>query len=165
MTVTAQSALDAVQASAARLGEAVRELVLIAVEDQPRGAEVHLFTLIHDAVLDLAAEAEQAGALLWPDGQAGPARRAGASGAVTGCQEHISAMGSLLVRELAAPERLNELAALGRDRGREAGAWAKEIIRCIESCQQLIWTDLLPAIFAYWAEIADADRDTPRAPR
>ena len=42
MTVTIESALSEVQASARRLREIVRELVLIAVEDQPRNCQVHL---------------------------------------------------------------------------------------------------------------------------
>jgi hypothetical protein len=161
MTVTVRSALSEVQASARRLRDVVRELVLTAVEDQPRGAEVHLITLIHDAVLDLAAETEQVEALLCADGQAG---RAAISRAVADCQAHVNAMGRLLVRELATPERLNDLAALGRRHGREAGAWAKEIARCLDACQQLAWTDLQPAILAYWEEITDTDRDAPRAP-
>jgi hypothetical protein len=156
MTVTVQSALDAVQAAAERLSEAVHELVLIAVEDQPRDTEVHLVTVINDAVLDLAAEAEQAGTLLRADGQLAAVSRAGASRAVAGCQAHVNATGALLVRELATPRRLNDLAALGRQHGREAGAWAKEIVRCIESCQQLIWTDMQPALLGFWLELADA---------
>ena len=163
MTVTVQSALSEVQASARRLSEAVRELVLIAVEDQPRGTEVHLVTVIHDDVLDLAAEAEQAGALLLADGPAAAISRARASRAVAGGQAHLNAMGALLVRALATPERLNDLATLGRQHGREAGAWAKEIVRCLDACQQLAWTDLQPAILAYWEEITDTSRDTPTA--
>lgn len=164
MTVTVQSALDAVHASAARLGEAVRELVLIAVEDQPRSTEVHLITLIHDAVLDVAAEAEQAGAVLQAGGQPERAPGAGVPRAIAGCQAHLNAMGALLVRQLATPEQLNDLAALGREHGREAGSWASEIARCIDTCQQLIWTDLQPAILAYWEEITDTNRDASRAP-
>jgi hypothetical protein len=167
MTVTVQSALDAVHASATRLAEAVQELVLIAVEDQPRSTESHLITVIHDAVLDIAAEAEQAEALLRANGQAGAAPQAGpfpagASRIVAGCQAHVNAMGALLARGLMTPERLNDLAVLGRQHGREAGAWAKEIARCLSACQQLAWTDLQPAILAYWEETTGTDLDAPR---
>jgi hypothetical protein len=144
MTVTIESALAAVHASTGRLREAVGDLVLMAVEDQPRGIEAHLVTIVHDAALDLAAEAEQAEAAL----RAGPA-------AVVGCQTAVNALGAVLVRELAAPRRLNEMARFGAERGREAGAWAREIARCIQACQHLLWTDMNPALLAYWQELAD----------
>jgi hypothetical protein len=158
MTVTVESALSFVQAAAARLSEAVRDLVLTAVEDRPHGNEVHLVTVVHDAALDLAAEAEMTGAV--PEGTSLTA----VSHAVASCQAHVNAMGALLARELATSERLNDLAVFGRERGREAGAWAKEIIRCIESCQCLLWTDMQPALLGYWNEIIDTDRGASRAP-
>ena len=154
MTVTLQSALTEVQSSADRLRDVVRELVLIAVEDQPRGAEVYLVTVIHDAALDLAAEAEHAAAV-WRADRTQDAWQAPASRAVADCQAHVNAMGAVLVRELAPATMLNDLSALGRDHGREAGAWARETARCIDSCQQLIWTDIQPALLAYWRELAD----------
>jgi hypothetical protein len=162
MTVTVQSALTSVQATADRLGEAVRELVLIAVEDRPRGGEVHLVTLVHDAALDLAAEAEHAGAALRPERRPGDVFLAEASRAVIDCQAHVNLMGAVLVRELATPGRLNDLTVFGRDRGREAGAWAREIVRCIESCQQLLWTDMQSALLGYWRELADTANRTVR---
>jgi hypothetical protein len=64
MTVTEQSALANVSASVRRLIDTVRELVLIADEDQPRDCQVHLITLVRDAALDMAAEAEQADSAL-----------------------------------------------------------------------------------------------------
>ncbi len=70
----------------------------------------------------------------------------------------------MLVRELAPPELLNDLAALGRERGREVSAWSAEIVRCVQACQIALWTDLLPAISGYWEEIADTYRDASRAP-
>jgi hypothetical protein len=156
MTVTIESALTSAHASAGRLREAVRELTLIAVEDQPRGTEVHLVTLVHDAVLDLAAEAEEAEAALHTGSntvattQISPATRA-----VADCHMHVNALGRVLVTELAAPERLSELALFSRERGREAGAWAAEIVRCIETCQDLLWRDVQPALLCYWQELAD----------
>jgi hypothetical protein len=132
----------------------VRELVLIAVEDQPRGTEVHLVTAIGDAALDLAAEAEQV-ASVWRAGNTQDTPRAWASRAVAECQKHVNAMGSVLVQELAPPAILSDLTALGQNRGREAGAWATEIARCIDTCQQLIWTDMQPALLAYWRELGD----------
>jgi len=142
--MTTESALSSVHASARRLHEAVGDLLLMAVEDQPRGTEVHLVTIVHDAVLDLAGEAEQALALLKAD--------------VAGGQERINALGDVLVRELACPERLADLAGLGAERGREAGAWAGEIVRCIQACQRLLWTDMQPALLIYWREIAGTAR-------
>ena len=56
MTVTEQSALAGMRASVHRLLETVRELVLIADEDQPRDCHVHLITLVRDAALDIAAD-------------------------------------------------------------------------------------------------------------
>jgi hypothetical protein len=155
MIVTVESALNSVHASAERLREAVQELVLMAVEDRPRGTELHLTTLVHDAALDVAAEAEQAQAVLRPDRHGEGASRAVTSRQVAEGQARVNALGAVLIHELAAPERLGELAALGRDRGREAGAWAKEIVRCIETCQHLLWTDMQPALLGYWRELAD----------
>ena len=160
MTVTVESALNLVQASAERLREAVQQLVLIAVEDRPRGTELHLITLVHDAALDLAAEAEQATGALQPDGRGEGMSRTAASRQVIDCQASINVLGAVLVRDLAAPERITELAAFGTDHGREAGAWAEEIIRCIETCQHLLWTDVQPALLSYWRELADMTNRT-----
>jgi hypothetical protein len=155
MIVTVESALSSVQASAGRLHEAVQDLVLIAVEDRPRGTEPHLVTVIHDAALDLAGVAEHAQATLWPDGRGQGTARAATSVEVAESQARINAFGALLVRDLAAAERIKDLATLGRDHGREAGAWAKEIVRCIETCQNLLWTDIQPALLGYWRELAE----------
>jgi hypothetical protein len=155
MTVTVQSAMNSVRASAERLREAVQELLLIAVEDGPRGIELHLATIMHDAALDLAAEAEQATDALGQDGPREGMPRAAAARQVAQYQARINMLGAVLVRELASPERITGLAALGPDRGREAGAWAEEIVRCIETCQHLLWTDVQPALLGYWRELAD----------
>jgi hypothetical protein len=160
MTVTVQSALSAVQAAAGRLHEAVQELLLIAVEDGPRGIEVHLATIMHDAALDLAAEAEQATGALGQNGPAEGMRRATAAQRVARYQACINMLGSVLVRELVSPERISELSALGAQHGREAGAWAQEIIRCVETCQHLLWTDVQPALLGYWEEAIEMDPDT-----
>lgn len=154
--MTIQSALNAVQASARRLYETTRELVLVAVEDAPRNAGLHLFDVVRDAALELAAEAEQAHAVLWQDDR--PAQGAGhrpGPAMVARCQAHVNALGAILVRQLAAPDRLPDLAELTRDHGREAGAWAKEIVRCVGTCQVVVWTDLQPALLGYWAELID----------
>lgn len=155
MTVTVESALSAVRAAAVRLHEAVQELLLIAVEDGPRNVELHLATIMHDAALDLAAEGEQAWVLLQPGGRGDNPSRAATPRTLAEYQARILALGVVLVRELAVSERLNDLTALGRDHGREAGAWADEIIRCIETCQHLLWTDVQPALLGYWRELAD----------
>src|SRR5690348_2627735 len=155
MTVTVQSALGEVRAAARRLRELGRELVLTAVEDQPRNCHVHLVTVVHDAALDAAAEAEQADAAM---GEAEPqanAPPASPSQAVAHCQHHVTALGAVLVRELAAPELINDLAALGREHGREVSAWVGETIRCIQACQVALWTDVQPALLGYWRELAD----------
>jgi hypothetical protein len=155
MTATVRSALGEVQASARRLRDLVRELVLTAVEDQPRNCEVHLVTVVHDAALDAAAEAEQADAALSPERTANGARPRAGAPQVARCQHHVTSLGEVLVRELAAPELLYDLAALGRERGREATAWAAEIMRCVQACQVTLWTDVQPALLAYWRELAD----------
>jgi len=155
MIVTVESALSSVQASAGRLHEAVQDLVLIAVEDRPRGTEPHIVTVVHDAALDLAGEAEQAQATLRPDVPGQGMARAAISRQVAESQARINAFGALLVRDLAAAQRIKDLATLGGDHGREAGAWAKEIVRCIETCQYLLWTDVQPALLGYWRELAD----------
>lgn len=161
MTVTIESALTSAHASAGRLREAVRELTLIAVEDRPRGIEVHVVTVVHDAALDLAAEAEQAEAALRLERPAGgKTRSSSASRAVADCQAHVNALGGVLVSQLAAPERLSDLALFSRERGREASAWAGEIVRCIETCQHLLWTDIEPALLCYWQELADTTNRT-----
>lgn len=151
MTVTAQSALAGVQASARWLREAARELVLTAVEDQPRNCEVHLIAIVHDAALQAAAEAEQADAAVSPEqGPGGTTAQA-----VAHCQHHVTLLGAALVRELAAPDLLNDLAALARERGGEVSAWVREIFRCIQACQLALWTDVQPALLGYWRELAD----------
>jgi hypothetical protein len=156
MTVTVQSALSEVQASARRLRELARELTLTAVEDQPRNCEVHLVTVVHDAALDVAAEAEQAAAAVSPERRrAGGPPEAVPPQAVGHCQRHVTLLGGALVRELAAPESLNDLTVLGRERGREVTAWVREMLRCIQACQIALWTDIQPALLAYWQELAD----------
>jgi hypothetical protein len=155
MTVTAQSALAEVQASARRLREAARELVLTAVEDQPRNCQVHLIAIVHDAALQAADEAEQADAAMSPEQGPGGARSQAAAQAVARCQHHITLLGAALVQELAAPDLLNDLAALARERGGEVGAWVREIFRCIQACQLALWTDVQPALLGYWQELAD----------
>jgi hypothetical protein len=159
MTVTVESALSAVHKAAGRLHEAVQELLLIAVEDGPRGIELHLATIMNDAALDLAAETEQAVDALAQDRSGEGLSRAAAARRVAQYQGRINVLGAVLVRELASPERITGLAALGAGRGREAGAWAQEIVRCIETCQHLLWTDVQPALAGYWEEIIEMDPD------
>ena len=143
----------------------MRELVLTAVEDQPRNCQVHLVTVVHDAALDATAEAEQAAAALGLEQTADIAPpHAVTPQEIAHCQHHVSLLGAVLVRQLAAPELLNDLAALGREHGREVRAWSAEIMRRIQACQIALWTDLLPAIFSYWEEITDTYRDATRAP-
>ena len=156
MTVTVQSALAEVQASARRLRDLAGELVLTAVEDQPRNHRLHLFTVVHDAALDITAEAEQADAAVDPEQWAESAPpRAAASQAIARCQHHVVRLGSVLVRDLAAPELLGDLAELGRERGGEVSAWTGEIMRCIQACQLALWVDVEPALLGYWRELAD----------
>ena len=60
-----------------------------------------------DAALELAAEAEQAHAVLWQDDR--PARGAGhrpGPTMVARCQAHVNALGAILVRELTATAML-----------------------------------------------------------
>ena len=154
MTVTVQSALTGVQASARRIREIAGELVLTAVEDQPRSCQVHLVRVVHDVALEVAGQADQADAAVSPqDGDGAPPRPV--PQAVAHCQSHITSLGTVLVRQLAAPEMQNDLAALGRERGREVSAWVQEISRCIQACQIALWTDMQPALLAYWRELAD----------
>jgi hypothetical protein len=161
MTVTIDSALSSAHASAERLRDAVNELTLIAVEDRPRGTEVHLVTVVHDAALDMAAEAEQAETALRLElpSRAGTFGSA-ASRAVADCQSHVNELGGVLVRDLAAAGRLSDLAVFRRERGREARAWADEIVRCVETCQHLLWTDVQPALLCYWQELAEQTNRT-----
>jgi hypothetical protein len=156
MIVTVPSALSEVQASAQRLRELVRELVLTAVEDQPRNCQVHLITVVHDAALDATAEAEQAAAALGLEQTASMAPpHTATSQEVAHCQHHVALLGAVLVRGLAAPEMQNDLAALGRERGREVSAWVREISQRIQACQIALWTDVQPALLGYWRELAD----------
>jgi hypothetical protein len=156
MTVTVQSALTEVQASARRLRELVRELVLTAVEDQPSNCRAHLVMVVHDAALDATAEAEQAAAALDLEQTADIAPpHAVTPQEIAHCQHHVSLLGAVLVRQLAAPELLNDLAVLGREHGREVRAWSAEIMRRIQACQIALWTDTQPALLGYWQELAD----------
>ena len=160
--MTARHALSEVQASARRLRDLLRELVLTAVEDQPRNCQVHLVTVVHDAALDVAAEAEQADAALDAEQTEGACWPVGPQ-AVARCQHHVTELGEILVLQLAAPELLNDLMVLGREHGREVGAWAAEITRCVQACQVALWADVAPALLAYWQELAD-HTDRSRAP-
>jgi hypothetical protein len=160
MTVTVQSALTALVAAVRRLSETTGELALIATEDQPRDCQVHLVAVVHDAALDAAAEAGQAEAALASVGGADGR----AAHAVALSQQHIASLGEVLARGLAAPDFLNDLAALGRERGRETGAWVLEISRCVQACQIALWTDVQPALLAYWQEITDPDRGAASTP-
>jgi hypothetical protein len=154
MTVTVQSALTEVQASARRLSEVAGELVLAAVEDQPRNCQVHLVAVVHDAALEVADQADQADTVLSPrDGDDTPSMPAGQ--AVARCQRHVMTLGAALVRGLATPEMHDDLAVLGRERGREVSAWVREVIRCVQACQLALWTEMQPALLGYWQELAD----------
>jgi len=153
--MTAESARSAMHAAAGRFHEAVQELLLIAVEDGPRNVELHLATIIHDAALDLAAEGEQAWAVLQASARHDDRPRAVTPRQLAEYQARILALGAVLVRDLAVAGRLNDLAGLGRNHGREAGAWADEIVRCIETCQHLLWTEVQPALLGYWQELTD----------
>src|SRR5689334_12731214 len=161
MTVTVQSMLRSVQASSERLREAVRELTLTAVEDRPRGVTVHLLDAVSDTALELSSHAELAATEL--DGITDRWQRA--SLAVLAMQAHVNHLGAALTADLAAPERLAELAGFGRGHGRESAAWAGEVTRCVQAVQQLIWTDLQPALLGYWEEITDPDGGALRAYR
>jgi len=158
--MTVESALAALHTSARQLGEAVQDLVLIAVEDRPRGQELHLTTLVHDAALDRAACAVPVTGPRGADGAGACLSGAATSRHVAECHASVNSLGAVLVRELAAPDRMTELAALGRDHGREAGAWGEEIAHCIETCQHLLWTDVQPALLGYWRELADMTNRT-----
>jgi hypothetical protein len=160
MTVTVQSTLSSVRASAGRLREAVRELALIAVEDQPRSVTVHLLDAVSDAVLELTSHAELAATEL--DGISDPRRNAPL--AVLAAQAHLNQLGAALTADLATPGRLAELAGFGQGHGRESAAWAGEVLRCVQACQQIIWTDVQPALLGYWEEIIDASPGIPRTP-
>lgn len=106
--MTVESALAALHTSARQLGEAVQDLVLIAVEDRPRGQELHLTTLVHDAALDLAARAEQVTGALRADGSGARMSGATTSRRVAECHAGVNSLGAVLVRELAAPDRMTE---------------------------------------------------------
>jgi hypothetical protein len=154
MTVTMQSALRDVQASTQRFRDLTRELVLTAVEDQPRGGRVHLMAMVHDSALAVADLAEQAYMAVSAP-QADRARPKPAAQAVAHVQHFLTVLGAALVRELAAPEMQNDLAALGREHGREISAWVREISRCVQACQIALWTEVQPALLGYWRELAD----------
>lgn len=147
MTVTVQSAYAELAAAVRRLRDITRELELIAVSDHPRGGDVALVDQVANAALEVSGAAEET-ATAFHDTTTG-----GAS-TVALCQKHVLTLGQILVGRLAAPERLAELDALGAEHGREAGAWAGEVVRSVHSCQQSLWSDVLPALFAHGQETA-----------
>jgi hypothetical protein len=163
MTVTVQSALSEVQAAVRRLRDLTRELVLTAVEDQPRNCQVHLLAVVHDAALAATDQAEQAAALLSSQQHQGVPPRQARRAVVDG-QRCLTELGAALVRDLATPEMQNDLAALSRERGGEVTAWVRETGRCVQACQVALWTDLLPAILAYWEELAELHLELPERP-
>lgn len=162
MTVTVHSALTAVQASAGQLRMAAGELVLVADEDAPRGAQHHLVDMVRDAAVEFAGEAAHVFAALQGPGTSGGACLRGPS-AVARCQAHVNTLGTILVQQLAAPELLVALAGMERDAGHEAGAWAAEVVRCVKACQRVIWADLQPALLGYWIELIEAKNLDPAA--
>ncbi|MFF4273888.1 hypothetical protein [Streptomyces sp. NPDC001536] len=142
--MTVQSAHADLTAAVRRLRDTARELELIGVSDQPHGGDVLLVDEVAGAVLETTGAAEQAAAALRED-----------AASVARCQAHVHTLGRILVAQLAAPERLAELGALGGEHGREAGTWADEVVRCVHACQQSLWSDVLPAALAYWQEFAE----------
>src|SRR5262249_13808610 len=113
-------------------------------------------TVVHDAALDATAEAEQAAAALGLERTATMAPPHTATPQeVAHCQRHVALLGAVLVRQLAAPEMPNDLAALGRERGRYVTAWVPEISRGIQGCQIALRTDVQPALLGYGRELAD----------
>ena len=38
----------------------------------------------------------------------------------------------------------------------EPDAWAGEIVRCVQACQRVTWTDLQPSLLGYWVELIEA---------
>ena len=113
---------------------------------------MHLVTVVHDAALEVAAEAEQADAALSPE-EWQPARGGRPGGRPLSAPRHL--LGEVLVRELAEHRAINDLAALGREHGREVSAGSAKSVRCIQACQLALWTRCQPALLAYWRELAD----------
>ncbi|MFF4253269.1 hypothetical protein ACFY1L_18880 [Streptomyces sp. NPDC001663] len=146
MTVTVQSAYAELAAAVCRLRDTARELELIAVSDHPRGGDVALVDEVANAALEVSGAAEETTAAFRDT--------TGGAAAVSLCQTHILTLGQILVGRLASPERLTELDALGAEHGHEAGAWAGEVVRCVHTCQQSLWSDVLPALFAHGQETA-----------
>jgi hypothetical protein len=151
MTVTVQSAYTELAAAVRRLRDITHELELIAVSDHPRGGDVALVDQVANAALEVSGAAEET-ATAFHDTTT--TTGGGASSTVALCQKHVLTLGQILVGRLAAPERLAELDALGAEHGREAGAWAGEVVRSVHSCQQSLWSDVLPALFAHGQETA-----------
>lgn len=151
MTVTVQSAYAELAAAVRRLRDITRELELIAVSDQPRGGDVALVDQVANAALEVSGAAEETAAAFH---DTATTTGGGASSTVALCQKHVLTLGQILVGRLAAPERLAELDGLGAEHGREAGAWAGEVVRSVHSCQQSLWSDVLPALFAHGQETA-----------
>lgn len=153
MAVT--TALRELHAAATRLRDAIRELEVIAVEDSPRSGDVYLVEIVHHAAFELSGAAEQAVAALDPEattGTAGGCRSVGCT--VADFHLHVNTLGTTLVRHLAGPERLAELAGLSAY-GPEPKAWSREVARGVATCQDLLWTDLLPALQACWVELVE----------
>jgi hypothetical protein len=148
MTVTVQSAYTELAAAVRRLRDITHELELIAVSDHPRGGDVALVDQVANAALEVSGAAEET-ATAFHD-----TTTTGGASTVALCQKHVLTLGQILVGRLAAPERLAELDALGAEHGREAGAWAGEVVRSVHSCQQSLWSDVLPALFAHGQETA-----------
>ncbi|MGI5453434.1 hypothetical protein ACQEWB_09730 [Streptomyces sp. CA-249302] len=144
MTVTLQSAHTALTAALHRLRDTTRELELIAVSDQPRGGGVVLVDEVGNAALEISGASERAATAL----------QGRDATAVALCQSYVHFLGSVLTAQLAAPERLADLGTFGGERGREATAWADEVVTCVQACQRSLWNDVLPATLGYWQEIA-----------
>lgn len=156
--MTVDNARSGLLAAARLLLDSTRELELMAVEDRPRTADVHLLDVIQNSAFELSGEvAEGVAALKTADAQA----------AVASCHTHTNRFGEVLIRDLANPQRVRELVGLSRY-GREAGLWAREVMQSITTCQRLLAVELQPALLACWIELVERpsgrQSDTPPTP-
>jgi hypothetical protein len=139
-----------------QLHDALVGLRLTLVEDKPLEGAGALVDRLGEVALDLEARLGQC------LGQARRGQRAAqyprddeaARQALSSCHEGLQEVGRELSSEVASFRRIEELTALGRERGGEWTGWVRILSSAVEQCQSTSH-DVDKALYACWREMAE----------
>lgn len=134
-----ESAFETLASRCRSLRDRLRELRVTFLEDRPRGADLALFSQRAEALDDLAGGAVEAG------NAAAQARRACDGGRIDDGERELGACHELLLSacarfeaDLGGFERVAELMALARERGREWTAWSVAVRAALGECRRAL---------------------------